>query len=129
MFMSFISNMFWNPTVLKTKVYQNGEEISLEKCSDAELESLADAIFHLWKTPTNSAVWFSVEIYERHFFFKRPTVTIEIECYKRDFGSIDGRYQVSVSKMWQEKMKGRRMIITPKDTLFREWRDMEVEFI
>lgn len=120
--------MFWNPTILKTKVYQNGDEISLTNCSDADLESLADAIFPLWKTPTNSAVWFSVEIYERHYFFKRPTVSIEIECYKRDIGAIDGRWQVSISKMWLEKMKGRRITIFPKDTLYREWRDMEVEF-
>lgn len=122
--------MFWYPKSLKCQIYENGNLLDLNKCGDAELEHLSDAIYPLWRTPVNSAVWFSVEIYEKQHFFKPPSNSIEIEAYIRSLDYISGRQQVSISKLYLDKMVGRKFPIKPDNTYLRTWGDkMEVMFV
>lgn len=122
--------MFWYPKSLKCQIYENDKLLDLSRCGDAELEKLSDSIFPLWRTPTNSAVWFSVEIYEKQHFLKPSTNSIEIEAYKRALDYESGRQQVPISKLYIEKMIGRKFPIKPDNTYLRIWGEkMEVAFV
>lgn len=122
--------MRWYPKTLKCQIYENNELLNLNTCSDATLENFADAIFVHWKTPTNSAIWFDIEIYEKHYWFKPKKNCLEVCAYKRDINSISGRTQVDISKLYIDKMVGKKFKIKPKDTIFHTWtEDMEVAFV
>ncbi len=117
----------WNPITLQCQVYENEVPVDLDQCSDETLEVLADAIEKLWKMPKDSALKFEVEIYEKHYWMKQPQNFIEIASY------VETPYrkkQISVSKLYIEKMVGNRMKITPEHTVFRKWSDdVEVMFV
>jgi hypothetical protein len=120
----------WYPKTLKCQIYDDNKLIDLNKCSDTILENLADSIFVHWKTPINSAIWFDVEIYEKHYWFQPPKNYIEIVCFKLDVNSLSRRKQIDISKLYMDKMFGKRFKITPEDTIYRKWsNNVEVMFV
>lgn len=122
--------MMWHPKTLKCQIYDNNEIVDLTKCSDDTLEEIADLCVAHWKTPHNSAIWFDVEIYEKHYWFKPAKNFIEIAAYKFDLNSHDRRIQVDISKLYIDKMLGRKFKITPKNGLIRKWSEnVEVAFV
>jgi hypothetical protein len=121
--------MIWYPKTLKCQIYEDDKLIDLNTCSDPILEHLADCIMIHWQTPTNSAIWFDAEIYEKHYWFKPPKNTIEIACYRLDMHSITRRKQIDISKLYIDKMIGKRFKINPEDTAFRKWTNTEVAFV
>jgi hypothetical protein len=83
-----------------------------------------------WKTPVNSAVWFDVAIYEKHYWFKQPKNSIEVVAYVQDINKLSGRRQINVSQLYIDKMVGRKLSITPKDDVMRKWSStVEVAFV
>jgi hypothetical protein len=122
--------MIWYPKTLKCQIYDNNELVDLNTCSDPVLENLADSIFVHWKTPTNSALWFDVEIYEKHYWFRPTKNSIEVACYKHEPNSISGRKQMDISKLYIDKMVGKKFKIKPEDTIVRKWNEnVEVVFV
>ena len=122
--------MIWYPKTLKCQIYENNELVDLNTCSDPVLENLADCVIKYWKTPSSSAIWFDAEIYEKHYWFKPPKNYIEIVCFKQDHSSISGRKQVDISKLYIEKMVGKKFKINPEDNLFKKWSEnVEVAFV
>jgi hypothetical protein len=122
--------MRWYPKTLKCQVFEDGELMDLNTCSDPVLESLADSIMDHWKTPVNSAVCFDVEIYEKHYWFKKPKNSIEIVAYVHDTNQLSGRRQIDISKLYIDKMVGRKLSIQPKDDVMRKWSStVEVAFV
>lgn len=122
--------MRWYPKTLKCQIFEDGQLVDLNTCSDPVLEALADSIMVYWKTPVNSAVWFDVEIYEKHYWFKRPKNSIEVVAYVQDMNKLSGRRQISVSQLYIDKMVWRKLPITPKDVLMRKWSStLEVAFV
>lgn len=121
--------MIWYPKTLKCQIYEDGNLIDLNTCSDPILEHLADCIMVHWRTPNNSAIWFDAEIYEKHYWFKPSKNSIEIVSYKLDMDSISRRKQVDVSKLYIDKMIGKKFKIEPEDTIYRKWTNVEVAFV
>jgi hypothetical protein len=122
--------MRWYPKTLKCQVFEDGQLIDLNRCSDSVLESLSDSIVNYWKTPVNSAVWFDIQIYEKHYWFKPPKSSIEVVAYVHDMNKLSGRKQVNVSQLYIDKTVGRKMPISPKDELMRKWSpNVEVAFV
>ena len=122
--------MRWYPKTLKCQIYEDGQLLDLNTCSDPVLESLADSIVKYWKTPVNSAVWFDVEIYEKHYWFKPPKNSIEVVAYIRDINRMSGRKQVSISQLYIDKMVGRKLPIEPEESIMRKWSsNVEVAFV
>lgn len=122
--------MIWSPQTLKCQIYDDNKLVDLNQCHDDVLEELADLCLSYWKTPHNSAVWFDVEIYEKHYWSIPPKNFIEICAFKFDLNKHDKRRQVSVSKLYIDKMVGKRFKITPKSGLIRKWSDnVEVAFV
>lgn len=122
--------MRWYPKTLKCQIFEDGQLVDLNRCSDSVLECIADSIENYWKTPVNSAVWFDIQIYEKHYWFKPPKVSIEVVAYIQDMNKLSGRKQVNVSQLYIDKMVGRKMPISPKDHLLREWSpNVEVAFV
>ena len=122
--------MFWSPKTLKCQIYDNNVLVDLNSCSDDVLEDLSDAVMVHWKTPDKSAVWFDAEIYEKHHFFKHPTISIDIACYKIDAQTIIKRRQIDISRLYIDKMLGKKFKINPISTLIRKWSDnVEVAFV
>ena len=122
--------MLWYPKALKCQVYENGNLLDLTTCSDSALENLADAIFVHWKTPDNSFIWFDVEIYEKQYWFRPARNAIEIAAFKRDPYSATGKRQISITKLYIDKMVGKKFKIKPENTSIRKWSDnMEVAFV
>ena len=119
----------WYPKSLKCQIYENGVPLDLNMCTDTELEDLADAIIVHWKTPENSAIWFNTAIYEKHSWFKPSKNSIEIECFKFDLYTESRTRQLDISKLYIDKMIGKRFKISPKNTLMRKWLNAEVMFV
>jgi hypothetical protein len=122
--------MRWYPKSLKCQIYENNELVDLNTCSDPCVDNLADAIFVHWRTPTNSAIWFDVQIYEKHYWFRPNKTSIEIEAYKHAPETIAGRKQVDISKLYIDRMVGKKFKIKPENTMFRKWSEnVEVAFV
>lgn len=121
--------MFWYPKTLKCQIYENNELIDLNKCSDPDLENIADEIVKHWRTPDGSALWFDVEIYEKHYWFKPTKTSIEVCAFLRDPNTMTGRRQISISKLHIDKKIGRKFKISPKESIFRSWKNTEVAFV
>lgn len=122
--------MIWYPKTLKCQIYENRNLLDLNTCSDSTLENFADAIMIHWRTPDNSAIWFDVEIYEKQYWFKPSKNCLEVVAFKRDTYEISGRKQVDISKLYIDKMVGKKFKIKPKDTIFHTWTEnMEVMFV
>lgn len=116
--------MFWSPKTLLVQVYEDNKLLDLNTLSDDTLGNIADAVFEVWKTPSNSAVFFRAEIFEKHYFCKHQEITIEICALNRE------ESQISISKLYIEKMVGRKFKITPKDNLFHKFAgNVEVAFV
>lgn len=117
--------MFWSPKSLLVQVYENDKLLDLNTLSDDTLGNIADAVFELWKTPSNSAVSFRVEIFEYHYFCKHQETTIEVRAYDREDCSI------AISKIYYaEKKIGKKFKIKPKDNLFHKFNgNVEVAFV
>ncbi len=116
--------MFWSPKTLLVQVYENDKLLDLNNLSDDTLGNIADATFELWKTPSNVAISFRVEIFEKHYFCKHHETTIEVCAFNRE------DCQVSISKLHIEKKIGKKFKITPKDNLFHKFNgNVEVAFV
>lgn len=120
----------WTPKTLKCQIYENGILLDLKSCTDAELQELIDCIFPLWKTSTQSALWFDIDVYEKHHLFKEKTITMEVACFTLNPDSFPARKQVSISAVKYDKMVGRKFSIQPKNTLCHKWKyPVEVAFV
>lgn len=113
--------MFWSPKTLLIQVYENDELLDLNRLSDEKLGNIADAVFDLWKTPSNSAIHFRIEIFEKHYFCKHQENTIEVCAFNRE------DCQVSISKLYIEKMIGKKFKIKSKNHNILE--NTEVAFV
>lgn len=120
----------WTPKVVKCQIYENGVLLDLKTCSDSELDALVDAIYPLWRTSDSSAIWFDVEVYDKHHMFKEPTRTMEVAAYiKKDYG-FPFRKKVSVSNSNYTILVGRKIQIQPKNVLCHKWKEpVEVAFV
>lgn len=120
--------MIWYPKTLKCEIYENKERVDLNSCGDTELEKLADAIFPIIRSPTNSAVWMDIEIYEKHYWFRPPKNTLEVVAFIAE--PYEGKKQVSVSKLNMDKFLGKGFKIKAENTIMRKWSDdLVVRFV
>jgi hypothetical protein len=121
--------MTWSPKTLKCQLYEDDCPVDLANVGDPELENIADEIVKIWKLPTGSSIWFDVEIYEKQNWFKDSKTTLEVVCFKQDPNAFYGRTQISISKLYIDKMLGKKFQINPKSTVIRKWNNLEVVFV
>jgi hypothetical protein len=120
----------WTPKTLKCQIYEDNVLLDLNKCSVGELEAILDCVYPLWKTSEHSAIWFDIDVFEKHHLFKPVTRTIEIGCYVYNQSSFTHRKQVSMSKIHYDHMVGRKIPIQPKNTLCHKWKfPVEIAFV
>ena len=121
--------MNWSPKTLKCQIYEDSCLVDLTNIGEPELEKIADEIVKIWKLPIGSYIWFDVEICEKQYWFKDSKTTLEVVCFKQDPNTIYGRHQINISKLYIDKMLGRKFEITPKNTIIRKWTNVEVAFV
>ena len=121
--------MTWYPKTLKCQIYEDGCPVDMARVGDPELENIADEIVKLWKFPVGSSVWFDVEIYEKQYWFKESKTSLEVVCFKKDENTFYGKSQIDISKLYVDKMLGKKFQINPKNTIIRKWNNVEVAFV
>lgn len=121
--------MSWYPKTLKCQIYEDNCLLDLATIGDPELENIADEIVKIWKLPQGSSIWFDVEIYEKQYWFKDSKTSLEVICFKQDPNMFYGKNQISISKLYIDKMIGVKFEIKPKNTIIRKWSSVEVAFV
>ena len=121
---------FWSPDVLKCQIYENGVLVNLNTLHETVLEELVDAIYPLWKTSSNSSIWYGIQVYEKRSLFSSPLTEIDIEAYIRDINRISGKKQVSINRLHVQHKIGKKFKIEPAHTAMKRWNGpVEVAFV
>lgn len=121
--------MAWSPKTLKCQIYEDDCLLDLATVGDPELEILADEISNIWKLPTGSTISFDLEIYEKQYWFKNSKTSLEVVCFRQDPNVFYGRRQINISKLYIDRMIGKKFPINPKNTVIRKWNNVEVAFV
>lgn len=119
------------PKYLRVILYENGKPLDIEKLYDDQIKELRLAILKLWETPKQSAIMFDCMVYEHPSWFRRTKDTeFNVECFIHDPNTIPGQRRIRIPKLYQDKFAGRKMTITPEDTVFRKWKHpIHAEFV
>lgn len=124
--------MFWKPKRFVCDIYENKRPLLLSQCTYSEILSLMNAIEELWKQSPqqNQNIWYTVDLEEKRYFFRRRTPTIKISCFTLQPHSWSGKKQISIDTLQHGQPIGKPVKITPKNTLAHTWsRNMEVVFL
>ena len=126
---SFPPPMFWKSKRLTCEIYEGGTLLDLTTCAYAELLSLVTAIQEIWKVSENPDIWYTVEMKEKKSFFREPTYSIRVACYKLSPNAWKGKQQIRFQTIPHGRSLQTPVVIHPHPTLTHTWRQpVEVIF-
>lgn len=121
----------FRPTVTSVHVelYEYGKHLSLKNYSNLVLQSILKEIDALFPVDTKSPYWFETEVFEKHSCFRKPTTSITVSCYTKDFLTNGYKKSFPIPIKYRKKMFDSLHTIKPEPVGAKTWpKGLQVKF-
>jgi hypothetical protein len=99
---------------INIELFANGKPVNLKDYDDNKILAIENAIKTLWKSKSNSAVWFEIETYEYNSLFRRNNkVEMQVTCYTHDkYNIVHKKKKMYVPRSYIKKYVSESGLIT-----------------